>query len=169
MNKLCVKCNQLQSNEAFYKNKTRTDGLSVYCKKCCNKTGKERYYQKWTEHRERIDNYHYKRIEYLRWQIDKIKTEKGCCICGYNKHPLGIDFHHINPSEKTLTIANMINRKYADTRILEEIAKCCVLCAICHRLYHNGIICGNMTPCLSVSEVQQRLDCWRVESRESGE
>lgn len=45
-----------------------------------------------------------------------------------------LDFHHIDPSKKEFVMANLWHRGYSRIRILEEIAKCQVLCANCHRI-----------------------------------
>ena len=29
------------------------------------------------------------------------KTQKGCSVCGYNKHGLALDFAHIDPTQKS--------------------------------------------------------------------
>jgi hypothetical protein len=54
--------------------------------------------------------------------------------CGFN-HPAALDFHHVDPKEKE----NNIHRLVSDgrwARVYEEIKKCIVLCANCHRLHH---------------------------------
>ena len=49
-----------------------------------------------------------------------------------------LDFHHINPATKVERIAKMVSNHYnADSKeIQEEIEKCVVLCANCHREFH---------------------------------
>lgn len=42
-NKQCTVCKQDKPLDAYYKNKTRTDGLHSECKECANKASKERY------------------------------------------------------------------------------------------------------------------------------
>ena len=68
-----------------------------------------------------------KRREFLnRW-----KTAAGCIDCGYNTNPVALDFDHVN-SEKSFTIGMGVNLKWA--RLIDEIAKCVVRCANCHRI-----------------------------------
>lgn len=66
-----------------------------------------------------------------------IKVEKGCEICGYNKHPVALDFDHKVQSEKSMKIGGAT---CAIDRLLEEVKKCRVLCANCHRVesYEKG-------------------------------
>lgn len=61
-----------------------------------------------------------------------------CQICGYDKCQQALEFHHINPLEKEFTIQENCNRSW-DT-IKNEIQKCALLCANCHREVHANII-----------------------------
>lgn len=74
----------------------------------------------------------------IREFVDNIKTNKGCVKCGFNTHPSALDFHHPN-KDKDFSVSS----KYGQTSIntlTEEIKKCIVLCANCHRLVHAGIL-----------------------------
>ena len=59
-----------------------------------------------------------------------------CSVCGYNKCIQALDAHHINPEEKELTLS--ANHNIATAKILEELKKCTLLCANCHREHHAG-------------------------------
>ena len=61
-----------------------------------------------------------------------------CNICGYNKCSAALEFHHINPKEKNFSIAQGANKKLIDE--LEELQKCILVCANCHREIHQGLI-----------------------------
>ena len=43
--KVCTKCNKTKSLKNFYKNKTRKDGLNIWCKTCKGASAKEWYKQ----------------------------------------------------------------------------------------------------------------------------
>ena len=64
--------------------------------------------------------------------LNTIKVDIGCAICGYNKHPAALDFDHRDPSTKSFNISQDPKRSLQS--ILDEIAKCDVLCANCHRI-----------------------------------
>jgi hypothetical protein len=51
-----------------------------------------------------------------------------------------LDFHHLDPDEKELDVAILVHNGCGKDRILEEIAKCKVVCANCHRKIHAGLI-----------------------------
>lgn len=61
-----------------------------------------------------------------------IKLERGCKQCGYNKHHAALEFHHRDPETKKFRLGDC--RNYSWKACLEEIAKCDVLCAICHSI-----------------------------------
>jgi hypothetical protein len=65
--------------------------------------------------------------------IDKIKLKTGCSICGYKNHPVALDFDHLNPLEKSFTIGAKYTSVAFDS-LMDEIKKCRVLCANCHRI-----------------------------------
>lgn len=55
--------------------------------------------------------------------------------CG-ESDPVVLDYHHTS-GEKDMNIGNMIS-SFPMGRILDEIAKCEVLCANCHRRWHHN-------------------------------
>lgn len=71
-----------------------------------------------------------------RKKIQALKTP--CIVCGFDKHPEAIDFHHLDPTEKDFDIARGMG--IAWDKVKAEIEKCVCLCANCHRLHHAGII-----------------------------
>src|SRR5271166_4564079 len=47
-----------------------------------------------------------------------------------------LDFHHTDPAEKDLSVAQAVRHSWSKERILAEIAKCEVLCKNCHAKEH---------------------------------
>lgn len=59
----------------------------------------------------------------------------GRCIkCGGIFHPDVYDFHHKDGDEKDVCVAKLLGRKFE--KITEELDKCVLLCANCHRIEH---------------------------------
>jgi hypothetical protein len=70
----------------------------------------------------------------IAWYVE-LKQELVCRRCGED-HPGCLQFHHRDPREKEMSVANAIRREWSRARILREIAKCEVLCANCHAKHH---------------------------------
>ena len=96
--------------------------------------------------------------------VDKIKIDSGCCECGYNKHPSALDFDHIDPSKKLFDISKKIVFSKLSA-LMEEIKKCRVLCANCHRIhsYESGHS-ENKTPANYSNRIEKILGNWDSES-----
>ena len=58
-----------------------------------------------------------------------------CALCGYNKLPAGLEFHHIDPNQKEYGIASK-GTCHAIDKDLAEVRKCLLVCANCHREIH---------------------------------
>lgn len=82
----------------------------------------------------------------------------GCCIvCGYNRTPRSIHFHHLDPTQKDLRVGSGIPKAWVTIRV--ELNKCVALCSNCHGEVHDGIL--DLNPHLhknpTPQEGQQRL------------
>lgn len=89
---------------------------------------------------EKDPNCHRNRYKNFGDWVDKIKSS-GCTICG-EKRPVCIDFHHKDPNTKLFRISSAFSRP---RKVVEdEIKKCILLCANCHRIItYEGIINGD--------------------------
>jgi 5-methylcytosine-specific restriction endonuclease McrA len=62
-----------------------------------------------------------------------------CVVCGYDRHPRALEFHHLNPDEKRLTLsANGVTLSLDALRA--EARKCVLLCSNCHAEVEDGLI-----------------------------
>jgi hypothetical protein len=60
----------------------------------------------------------------------------GCALCGYNKCLQALEFHH-SGDNKGFTIARFTGGTLAQRdKLREELSKCVLLCANCHREVH---------------------------------
>jgi len=60
-----------------------------------------------------------------------------CAICGYDRHPNALQFHHLDPAVKAFALSQEgITRSLAAARA--EAAKCVLLCANCHAEVEAG-------------------------------
>lgn len=61
-----------------------------------------------------------------------------CAICNYDKCISALEFHHLNPEEKDFALGTNANISYEKAR--QEVKKCILVCANCHREIHAGLI-----------------------------
>ena len=111
----CSTCKEEKPLTDFYaKGK---DSVQANCKTCHNKYCIERWKKR---------------------KLEAIEYKGGKCNrCGYNSYYGALEFHHINPNEKEMNWTKM--RLVAWDRIIEELDKCQLLCANCHReIHHEG-------------------------------
>ena len=69
--------------------------------------------------------------------ILELKRESSCKMCGYNKYPQILHYHHLDSSLKLFSISTAFNKTKEE--ILLEIEKCILVCPTCHAELHlNG-------------------------------
>lgn len=134
MNKICTKCKQDKSFDDFTNDKRAKDGKHSQCKLCVSSAMKE-YYRKKPEI---VKKQNWDLMMKIYGIVNEIKTKSGCKFCP-EKEAVCLDFHHLNPKEKTDNISNLI-RKKSLPKVLVEIEKCIIVCANCHRKLHEGIL-----------------------------
>lgn len=95
----------------------------------------EKYGKAWYEkNKQKQLDANYRRKTRKRQEWAEFKATLACTQCGEN-HPATLDFHHTDPNEKDSNVFRLISSGYY-TRAYEEIKKCIVLCANCHRKHH---------------------------------
>jgi len=68
-------------------------------------------------------------------QWRSFKATLSCMQCGQN-HPATFDFHHVDSNTKEAAVNKLVKNR-AFKRAMEEVKKCVVLCANCHRIHHH--------------------------------
>lgn len=114
----CPRCHVHKDASEFY-SRRGYEGKSVYCKSCAtNQT-----------------------IERQRAFKQKCINYKGskCCKCGYDKCPGALEFHHLDPAGKDFSISRIKLTKF-DERATNELDKCILVCANCHREIHYALV-----------------------------
>jgi hypothetical protein len=67
--------------------------------------------------------------------IDDLRSVP-CADCGHTFPPVAMDFHHRDPASKSFEIGPK-RFSYSKAKLLDEIAKCDVICSNCHRIRHH--------------------------------
>ena len=117
--KLCGKCKNSPA-----KNQKR----GGYCLECHREAGRQNY----KENKERYFAQAKKRDQQLDELIIKYKS-KPCMDCKKSYPPYIMDFDHLDGETKEYGICYMRRHRMAFDKIENEIAKCEVVCANCHR------------------------------------
>lgn len=129
--KVCTKCKCQKALAEFHARKAAKDGRASWCRACFKANWDKRYYENHQHYRDshnasrdRIRRENARRVfEYL--------AEHPCLNCG-ESDPIVLEFDHRSGIDKIESISNLIlNSTWA--RISEEMKKCDVLCANCHR------------------------------------
>ena len=79
---------------------------------------------------------HQKKQVLTKMQVINTAKSVPCMDCGVSYPPYVMDFDHRDPSLKTTNVSRMKTRSIE--LIQEEIAKCDVVCANCHRERTHG-------------------------------
>jgi len=137
--KICKKCHQEKPLNKFELEGHKGNPQKWYrniCRKCRNKL---RQPLARGALRKRIRENRKKATEFL----------GGKCIkCGYNRCFVALDFHHIEgreKDEKRKRRGYSLIQYYGWERLKKELEKCALLCANCHREFHQRYGRGNNT------------------------
>lgn len=114
--KVCPKC------------KLEHDGSQSYCASCHNEYQKA-YYR---GHPQSITDSHRLRRKERRDYIVARKANKACVDCEIVYPWYVMDFDHVR-GEKKFDLSRASNKMYSIETIDEEISKCDLVCANCHR------------------------------------
>jgi hypothetical protein len=115
--KQCNCCNEFKDFNEFY----NYNKICAYCKSCFSKITRERQ---------------------SKFKQDCLDYAGGkCIICGYNKCPAALEFHHRDPSSKKYSVVKMWTKGFKQ-EAKDEIDKCDLLCANCHRETHYYNLIG---------------------------
>ena len=125
--KTCPRCSIEKQYSDFNKSKRNNDGLHAYCRDC----HKQHYRDNAEKHKKRVKDRNYR----VRKELQDILLEylkDGCVDCG-EKNIIVLEFDHVM-GEKILAVTVMMRRAVSEKTIREEIEKCEVRCANCHRI-----------------------------------
>lgn len=139
MKKTCTKCNEEKSLDCFDKHPNSKDGRSPKCKEC-RKTYWREYISRPKSHnnhkernRKRATRLRQEMFEFMR----ELKDNQPCADCGVPYPYYVMDFDHVR-GEKRECVSILKAQGRPKEMILEEIAKCDLVCANCHRERTHG-------------------------------
>lgn len=130
-NKKCNKCKKEKEITNFsFKNK-KANKRSTVCNEC-QREYKKKWYYKHDSNRESFRNTRIEIKKKLRINMLNFLQGKKCIDCGEDDI-ITFDFDHRDPKIKSYNISKMMVNAFSWENILEEIKKCDIRCANCHR------------------------------------
>lgn len=134
--KVCSKCGITKNETEYFVKDSKTGRLHAQCKLCYKEHRKTYYathYKKYGDiYRERAKMRRTKIKRELQLKLISYLKNKKCVTCGESDIRV-LEFDHINTATKAFGISTAIRNGLEWSRILDEIAKCQVLCANCHK------------------------------------
>lgn len=127
---ICSRCGENKDESHFYwRNETKGIRHKV-CIACKSKLAAER----WSTGNIKESNYASKlrRVQRAQDYIWSVLIDSECADCG-EQNPVVLEFDHIG-TDKFLGVSQMVSSNYGVEKIKQEIAKCQVVCANCHRI-----------------------------------
>lgn len=127
--KTCCRCKEHKPFDQYHKHSGKKDGLQPFCK-ACKKLAYDEYY-KTDKERARLKALKQRTMADRKEYINAIK-EQPCSDCKTSYPYYVMDFDHVvEPKLFDVSSAAASGRPWQ--LILDEIAKCEVVCSNCHR------------------------------------
>lgn len=137
MIKTCSICGEAKNNDNFYYRNRTKSVLHSQCKDCYTEKRRESWKTYYHKHGSKYRQHAVQRNRELKASLRNKMLEyldnKRCVECGIN-NPIVLEFDHIDPKTKSFSIASGISNTRSWESIMEEIDKCQILCANCHKI-----------------------------------
>jgi hypothetical protein len=130
--KPCTKCGESKNEAEFSHNQTKRDGLHQSCKSCHSRYLKGHYakYKAYYVSKAKVSKL--KAYRANRSLVDDYLSTHPCADCG-EPDPIVLEFDHVRGVKEKSVSVLAFSLGSSAKRIMEEIAKCEVRCANCHR------------------------------------
>mgnify|MGYP007071598920 CR=1 FL=1 len=115
--KTCNSCLTSKPLEEFNKNKRTSDGYQKSCRKCTKRQQSKSYYKDPKSYQDKIKTY---LLEVKNW-LKEYKQQKCCEKCG-DKRWYILDFHHVDPKNKSFDIGGGVRKSRGVLQ--KELEKC---------------------------------------------
>ena len=137
MLKVCSVCFIPKDPSDYYVKDSASGRLHAQCKACYKTKRMKKYHEYYNIHKEayraRAVERKTKTKKLLQSKLYRYLKNKKCEFCGFNDIR-ALEFDHIDSEQKRFGIARAINDCYSWVKIEQEIKKCRILCANCHRI-----------------------------------
>ena len=128
--KRCAMCKQTKPLSEFNVHRGRKDGLQPQCRECSRARSRRYYAENRDKHLEVIRARRARERATNQDLMLAFLATRACVDCGETDVCV-LEFDHLR--DKTCNVSTMVHRGVRWALIVEEIAKCEVVCANCHR------------------------------------
>ncbi len=133
----CSQCEKTKPVNDFYFRNKNVQLRHKQCKQCYKQKRSESwqkyYYKHGNKYRHRAISRNRKIKDNLKKQMLSYLQDKCCVSCGIEDSRV-LEFDHIDPDSKSASISRLINSTTNWDNVLQEINKCQILCANCHKI-----------------------------------
>lgn len=129
--KLCNRCGIEKPIDDFWKKKSTPDGYDRSCGDCSREYHRNLYTNNDKRKKDIRTNSRRRNLNTLKWK-NELTSTKGCADCGVTDFRV-LDFDHVS-DDKVDNISSMIRAGRSRSMIIDEMNKCEVVCANCHRI-----------------------------------
>ena len=131
---VCSKCNKDKCEDEFFFKDKKNNRRHRQCKACYRngRDSKKQYQEHKEEYKSRANKRRIRLTSENRINLINFLKGKKCNRCPENRLPC-LEFHHKDRDNKRENVSRMMNT-YPWSTILEEIDKCEILCANCHKI-----------------------------------
>lgn len=133
--KFCSRCKTNKPSSDFHNDRSSPTGLAHYCKECANLKARLNH-KKLSDQDSWVASRREKQREAAR--LSKLKAIEFfgnvCFDCGKTYPPYVYDIHHLDGSTKLDNPSRLLRGNWSTAE--EELKKCVLLCANCHRERH---------------------------------
>ena len=128
--KRCIGCGIEKTLDSYHKRVASKDGLANKCKECIKTDTREYYSGNSKRIRAARVNTYKKKTAFIKL----VKESVGCSCCD-EVDAVVLDFHHEGYEKKSFALGSN-GADHSFKMIIEEMKKCIVVCANCHRRIH---------------------------------
>jgi len=123
----CSECEKIKSRSEFHE---RGNGRpQSMCKECRKKYHREHYLKNRDAYRKKANDLR----DSVKRSVSEKKALTPCADCGLFFHPIVMDFDHRGAQKKENNVSALVHST-CTKKVAEEIDKCDVVCANCHRV-----------------------------------
>lgn len=124
----CTTCRRWKPASAF--NASFLARSSKICRACKAEYNRSWYRRNKETHKRNVRKNNARYLAAAQQLLKRLKSEP-CADCGRRFPPVAMDFDHVSGVKREIVSRLKL---HSQRRLLEEIAKCEVVCAVCHRI-----------------------------------